>query len=191
MTVTFFDIDETLFSTCAKILVRNSNTGKIKRKLNNREFNTYKLKNGEVFDFVEFSDTNIFIKTSSPITKVIEILKESYNNGEEVYLLTARPDFDNKQAFIDFLNSHGINAGHKNDGKIHVIRAGNIKGSDSATKKKNIIKQILKTKKYSSAKMYEDSMENLEAFKSLSKDFNIIFKCYSIFEENIIDLNLV
>jgi len=52
-------------------------------------------------------------------------------------LLTARQDFGDKDKFLEFLVKHGIEAGHKDDQKVHVIKAGNIPGLDNARKKYN------------------------------------------------------
>ena len=51
-TLTIFDIDETLFHTKAKVAVVKD--GKVVRMLDNQEFNTYKRKAGEEYDFKEF-----------------------------------------------------------------------------------------------------------------------------------------
>jgi hypothetical protein len=40
--ITFIDIDETIFRTFAMINVLDKETGKVIKKLNNQEFNTYK-----------------------------------------------------------------------------------------------------------------------------------------------------
>lgn len=63
--ITFFDIDETIFHTFAKVYVKKG--GKVLRKLDNQKFNSYKLKRGEAFDFTEFRDAAIFSKSSKII----------------------------------------------------------------------------------------------------------------------------
>ena len=61
--LTIFDIDETMFITKAKVhVVKN---GKIVKKLDNQEFNTYKKKPGEEYDFGEFKNAEVFQKTST------------------------------------------------------------------------------------------------------------------------------
>ena len=75
----FIDVDQTLFSTFAKIHVVDKETGEIKKKLSNQEFNSYQLKQGEEFDFKEFEDANLFRKTSQPIKPVIEKVKKIIN----------------------------------------------------------------------------------------------------------------
>ena len=46
--ITFIDIDETIFRTFAMIYVLDKESKEVVKKLNNQEFNTYKLKYNEV-----------------------------------------------------------------------------------------------------------------------------------------------
>ena len=70
--ISFFDIDETVFNTFAKIIVRDKNTGKEITQLTNQEFNSYKLKDNEEFDFQQFGDAKIFKDTSKVIDSVMK-----------------------------------------------------------------------------------------------------------------------
>jgi hypothetical protein len=181
--ITFIDIDDTLFETHALIYVIKD--GSIVRKLTNQEFNVYELQDGESFDFREFRSSDIFINTSNPIESMIKKLIAMFNNiskaGSDMYLLTARGDFDNKQKFLDFLKSYGIPVGHVNDGKIHVIRAGNKPGNNSAIRKKEIIRDFLLKYNYSTVRLYDDAISNLNAFKELQEEFkHIKFESYVI-----------
>ena len=71
--LTIFDIDETLFSTNAKIKVLKE--GKLIKTLDNQSYNKYKLKKGETFDYGQFKSAKIFKETSTPIAKVINRAK--------------------------------------------------------------------------------------------------------------------
>ena len=65
--LTIFDIDETMFITKAKVhVVKN---GKVIKKLDNQEFNAYKKKPGEDYDFGEFKNAEVFNRTSTPIAR--------------------------------------------------------------------------------------------------------------------------
>ena len=66
-TLTIFDIDETLFHTKAKVGVVKD--GKVIRMLDNQEFNTYKRKKGETYDYGQFANAEVFRKTSTPIAR--------------------------------------------------------------------------------------------------------------------------
>ena len=67
--LSIFDIDDTLFHTTAQIAVVKD--GKIIKKLTNAQFNTYKLQDGESFDFSEFKDAAKFYHESNPIKRMI------------------------------------------------------------------------------------------------------------------------
>jgi len=184
----FFDIDETLFKTKAKVYVLNKDTGEIIKKLSNQEFNTYQLNQNEIYDFREFKDSKLFTKTSEPIgtmiAKLKAIFKNASKNGSEIYLLTARQDFDNKEKLLQYFRGLGIDVGHKNEGKIHIIRAGNTavsKGLKSAEAKKEVINNFVKTNKYSRIRLYDDDKTNLDKFLELKNDYpNYKFEAYLV-----------
>jgi len=183
--ITFFDIDDTLFEGEAKILVKDSITHARLRELTPSEYNNYENNPEEYLDFSQFTSTDKFIETSTPMTKTIQILQDFYeiakNSDSEVYLLTARRDFDKKEEFIEFLIKHGIEAGHKDEQKVHVFRAGNIPGLDNAGKKYRIIKNLLQDSDFETVRLYDDSEDNLEAFKKLELDYpNINVEAYLV-----------
>ena len=68
--LTMFDVDETMFKTKARVHVTKD--GKVIKKLTNQEFNKYKLKSGEDFDFGEFTNAKIFNQTSTPIARRLQ-----------------------------------------------------------------------------------------------------------------------
>ncbi len=101
--LTIFDIDDTLFHTTAKILVKKD--GKVVKELDNKEFNQYILKPGEEFDFHQFKSAEKFHKESKPIARMLAkakmILKNSLNNPKsKVIIVTARGDFDDRDTFL-------------------------------------------------------------------------------------------
>lgn len=176
----FFDIDETLFHTYAKILIKNTETNEIIKSLTNSEFNGYKLKENEAFDFQEFKSASIF-KDSSPIKSTIERLKKIQSDiNNEVYLLTARANFDNPKELLDFFKSHGINVGHKNNkGEIHILRSGEMSNKEKIPTEeakfryvKNIIlekKDIKKQNLY----FFDDYFKNVSNMIKIANDFDI------------------
>ena len=89
--LTIFDIDETMFITKAKVKVVKN--GKVIKKLDNQEFNTYKKKDGETYDFGEFKNAEVFKRTSTPIARMINkvraILKNATKAGSKVIIVTA------------------------------------------------------------------------------------------------------
>lgn len=174
--LTIFDIDETMFITKAKVhVVKN---GKVIKKLDNQEFNTYKKKAGEEYDFGEFKNAEIFNRTSTPIAKMINkvkaILKNATKSGSKVIIVTARPDFDNKKVFLDTFKKQGIDID-----KIYVERAGNLGGGPAADNKKVIFKKYLDQKIYKRIRLFDDAMSNLKMFINLQKEYpNVSFEAF-------------
>lgn len=179
--LTVFDIDETLFHTAAKILVRKD--GKIVKELDNRQFNTYVLEPGESFDFRQFTDAQFFHDTSIPIEKMWKKAKSTLSSvgrrpGSRVIIVTARSDFDDKETFLNTFRKHGLDID-----KIHVHRAGNL-NMPSAAAKKRIIGQYLATGQFDMVRLFDDAESNLKGFLSLRDEFpGIKFKAYMVLED--------
>lgn len=181
--VTFFDIDETLFHTSAKVLIIKN--GKLVRELSNQEFNTYKLKDGEKFDFTQFRDAEIFKDNSKPIKQTVDKIKEmsktAIMNGSKIALLTARQSFEDmatfKQAFVD----QGIPIE-----KIDINFAGDIaeKAGSVALAKKTIVERYLAHGEYQEAVLLDDNKENLEEFLKIAEtDEGIKFEAILVKED--------
>ena len=168
--ISFFDIDETIFHTHALINVMKNE--QIIKKLTNKEFNTYKLQDGESFDFSEFRDSSVFYNTSEPINNVIKLVKRYIDNikgNDRVIFLTAREDFKDKNKFLETFRKYGINIDHPN---VYVERSGNLKFIEKVHQRKNfIVRKYIKTKLYTDVKMYDDSHNNLSNFMMLQKSF--------------------
>ena len=166
--LTIFDIDDTLFHTDAKVYVKKDD--KVVNTLDNQEFNTYKLKNGEEFDFGEFKSAKLFQQTSTPIGKMIKrakaIIKKAIPKGSKVIMATARSDFDDRDTFLDTFRAHGIDID-----KIYVERAGNLGLGSPAKNKKVVFQKYLKTGLYKRIRLFDDSKQNLNSFMSLAKKY--------------------
>lgn len=176
--LTIFDIDETLFQTKAQIKVMKG--GKVVRSLDNQQFNDYKLKDGESYDFGEFKSAETFQNTSVPIMKMIEkaksIIKNATAAGSRVIIVTARADFDNKKKFLDTFRRYGIDID-----KVYVERAGNLGLGSSAKNKRFVFHKYLRGGKYERVRFFDDAMSNLTMFKALQKQYpNIQFEAYHV-----------
>ena len=177
-TLTIFDIDETLLHTKAKVAVVKD--GKVVRMLDNQEFNTYKRKAGEEYDFKEFKSADVFRKTSVPVVKMIEkakaIVKAKKNPHSRAIICTARADFDNKKMFLQTFRDHGLPID-----EMHVERAGNLGIDSSAEAKKVIFRKYLNTQNYIKSRLYDDAMSNLKAFLELSDEYpNVQFEAWFV-----------
>lgn len=168
--LTIFDIDDTLFHTTAKILVKKN--GKVVRELDNQEFNQYILKPGEEFDFNQFKDAQKFHKESKPIGRMLAkakaILRNSLNNPKsKVIIVTARGDFDDRDTFLATFRKYGFDID-----KVRVERAGKIEGDIlPAFKKVIIIRNYLRTGQFGRVRLFDDSMTNLKEFLKLQNEF--------------------
>ena len=176
--LTIFDIDDTLFHTTAKVLVKKD--GKVIHSLDNQEFNDYKLKSGEQFDFGEFRSAKKFKEESKPIEKMMAKAKAILRNTmrkpkSKVVIITARDDFDDKDTFLDTFRQHGFDIDN-----VRVERAGKIAGDMlPAHKKFIIIHNYLKTGQFSRVRLFDDSMTNLKVFLQLKeKHPEIKFEAY-------------
>jgi hypothetical protein len=176
--LTIFDIDDTLFHTTAKIAVMKD--GKQIRELTNQEFNTYKLKAGESFDFRQFRSAAKFRAESKPIDRMLSKAKIILRNAQanpksRVIILTARDDFDDKKTFLATFRDHGLDID-----KIRVERAGKMGTKYSpAIQKAIIIYNYLKTEQFGRVRLFDDSMANLKEFLKLKQHFpKITFEAY-------------
>lgn len=176
--LTIFDIDETLFHTTAKIQVIKN--GKILRALTNVEFNSYKLKSGESFDFGQFKSAKIFNQTSTPIGKMVAkaklIIKNATKKGSKVIVVTARGDMDDKKLFVATFEAHGLDMKD-----VYIERAGNIGLDNSAQNKEVVFRKYLDTGKYKRIRLFDDAMENLLALTSLKEEYpDVSFEAYRV-----------
>lgn len=172
-----FDIDDTLFHTTAQITVKKA--GKVVKKLTNAEYNTYRLKAGESFDYSEFKDAAKFYKESRPITRMInkakEIVNRMNNPLSRTIIITARANFDNRDKFLATFRKYGFPID-----KVYVERAGNMTDIDlPAEKKAVIISKYLKGGDYKKVRLFDDSMSNLRTFLRLKTQFPTVkFEAY-------------
>ena len=169
--LTIFDIDETLFHTEAKVQV--SKEGKIVKILDNQQYNSYRLKKGESFNYGQFKSAKIFKETSTPIAKVIKrakrIIHFATRKGSKVIIVTARQDMDDKKIFKEAFKAQGIDIG-----RVYVERAGNI-GKETASENKVVIfKRYLDTGRYARIRLFDDDKNNLKAFLSLKKNTQVL-----------------
>lgn len=168
--ISFIDIDDTVFKTSAKILVKDDNNNII-HELNSYDYNNYNLKNGEHYDFSQFKSSDIFFNTAEPIGNVINKINRLLNiiklkkGYDKIVFITARGNFDNKQKFLDTFRNTGIPVDNKNI--VYIERAGNI-NKPTPIAKAEIIDKYLSNGKYNIARMIDDSIDNLNSFLELN-----------------------
>lgn len=158
-----FDVDDTLIHTSANILVNKN--GKHIKTIPNKEFNTYKLKPGEEFDFSEFDDPNIL--SNEVFTPYWNTLKREYYKGTHISIITARSD---ATMIRNFFLKNGIDIKQSlifaiNDPKLH------LRGTVQE-KKSQIIKMLSKLG-YETIVFFDDDEGNLKTAKELEKTCDI------------------
>jgi hypothetical protein len=174
-----FDIDDTLFHTTAKVHVKKD--GKTVQKLSSAEYNSHSLPPGHEYDYHEFHSAHKFNTESKPVHRMMDKMKGIHASVKakgtgKVIMNTARQDFDDKHKFLDTFRQHGVDIDD-----IHVHRAGNIKGMSVGQAKNEVIRKHLNTGNYKSVSLYDDSIENLNHFKELSKEHpDVKFKAYHV-----------
>lgn len=176
-----FDIDDTLVHPTARVHIRDQN-GNITHTLNSHQYahhvNNEKLPRGHSYDFSEFRDAKKFHDESKPIQPMIDKVKElQKDKTKHVIFNTARSNMNNKSKFLDTFRKQGLNMK-----KIHVIRAGNIKGQESGDQKKaRVVSGYVRKHKYNSVHMYDDDKKNLTTFAGLSQQHpNTSFKAHQV-----------
>jgi len=181
--IIIFDLDDTLVVTNAKILVKDSLTGET-FDLTPQEFNEYEKEPHHEVDYNQFNDANI-LKAGRLVEWVLNILREAYESGTAVGIITAR---DNKQLVREFLLSHGIDVHPKLIYAVSDPEFG-VDGS-IAEKKKEAFRKLI-TKGFRHFTFYDDDRKNLELAKSLENEFdNITIKTRKIGRTQVPKLNI-
>ena len=177
-----FDIDDTLFHTTARVHVKKGS--KTVTTLSSAEYNGHKLPPGHHYDYHEFHSAHKFDTESKPVHRMMDKLKGVHASVKakgkgRVILNTARQDFDDKETFLGTFRRHGVAIDD-----IHVHRAGNLAREKKLTigqAKNEVIRKHLNTGNYTHVSLYDDSEENLNHFKELSKEHpNVKFKAYHV-----------
>lgn len=170
-TLNVWDIDDTLGKTDARVIVMKD--GKKVRVLDPGEYNTYKPKEGETFDFTQFRSGKIFRDTFKPINNVLDRAKDIvWNQSENSHsiILTARADFEDRDEFLQAFRDHGFPIDH-----VYVERSGNLAklkpSSPAHINKAVILKRYMQSGKFDRVRMWDDHEKNLEILYKLGKQF--------------------
>ena len=146
-----FDFDDTLAFTDACIILHDNGS---RHWLTPAEFNGYELQDGEHFDFTEFKNPE-YILNGRP-TKLVELAKEVYNEGHDLFILTARGD-SIADAIQEFLSQFGVRAT-----AVHCVGD---HGSDIARSKRKALLTIMES--YDKIYFYDDDESNIAAAQEI------------------------
>jgi hypothetical protein len=184
-----FDIDDTLVTTEAKILVKKGERTVV--ELTPAEFNTFDLENNPIilkdkelsgpgtynFDFSQFMDSELFQETSKPIEPMINKVKalQKYvqkNPNAKIIFNTARSDFDAAEPVLNTFKDLGLNMDPAQEKYIHINRSGNYTDKIPTAEKKNkllVEKYLPPGHDFTSVHFWDDAEENLYTYKKLNQ----------------------
>lgn len=161
--ILLFDVDDTLIHTTAQIGVIKH--GKLIKKITNNEFNEYKLKSGESFDFSEFDDPHIL--NNETFTPYWKTLKREYEKGTHIGIITARGNCD---MIFQFFKNKGIEI--KRD-LVYAVGDPKMGLGGSVAEKKSVVISRLVEKGYRTLVFFDDNETNLIFAKSLENKHKI------------------
>jgi len=182
-TLNVFDIDDTLFKTDSRVLIVKD--GKVVKELASGEFNTYKLKPGEEYDFQQFKSGKHFHTTAKPIDNMIKRAQRavaSQRESDQSIIITARSDFYDKELFLQKFREHGFPID-----KVYVERAGNLQKLKSDAKthitKGVVLLRYIKTGKFNKIRMWDDHEGNLDILLKIGQKYpDIDIEAYMVDE---------
>lgn len=161
--ILLFDVDDTLIHTTAQIGVLKN--GRLLKKITNDEFNEYKLKPGESFDFSEFDDPNLLNKEA--LTPYWKTLKREYLKGTHIGIITARGDCD---MIYKFFKGKGIEIKRK---LVFAVGDPKMNLSGTVAEKKSKVISKLAILGYKTFVFFDDNEANLNFAKSLESKYKI------------------
>lgn len=186
-TLWIIDMDDTLFTSYGHVDVYNDENELIDR-IDSRDFFWSKQEiefygPGKRFCFKYFRCTQDFIDTAKPIgDNWSRILALGAKDGDR-HIVTAREHFDDQEGFESFVrsvlkdNDLGINCCVYSEGQKHFPEA-----------KQEVIRRLLKTKRYDRVHMFDDRPDNLDAFLDLRDEFDFTtFHAVHVEGENFCD----
>lgn len=173
-TLNVWDIDDTLGKTKARVaIIKNDQVVKV---LEPSEYNTYKLKSDEKFDYSQFRCGKLFRDTFVPIENVLNKAKSIVMNQDETsksIIITARADFKHHKEFLQTFRDYGFPID-----QVYVERAGNISELNpnfpAHINKGVIIKKYLKTGKWNRICMWDDHAKNLDILFKIAELYSNI-----------------
>lgn len=158
-----FDVDDTLIHTSAKIWVMKGNEHI--KTLTNAEYNDYKKKPDEWFDYREFNDPKILSRET--FTRYWSTLKREYRKGTHISIITARND---ARMIRRFFLKNGIDI---KDELVFAVGDPRLGLAGSVQEKKATIIRELVALGYHTLVFFDDNEGNLEAAKALEKELGI------------------
>jgi hypothetical protein len=161
-----FDLDDTLIISTAKIQVLDSG-GRVLKSLTPAEFNFFKHDPKKyTLSFGEFEDAEI-LRESKFIMDILEKLRDYYNNGVSVCVLTAR---SNSGMIRNFFLENGIDI-HRE--LVIAVNDPSWGFTGNIAQRKSQGLHLLIEKGYNDFIFFDDNQENLDHAKEIEKEKNV------------------
>ena len=156
-----FDFDDTLAVDKSTVDVLDKETGEIVHRLSSEKFKSYKLKDGERFDFEGHANKEM---KADPIPATLKIMRKVMGRGGRTVILTGRA----KGAGVEkYLRDMGIN--------IEVVAIGKMAGGShegiARAKRDWIAGEI--DKGYNDIEVFDDNALNIQYIKTLADPGNV------------------
>jgi hypothetical protein len=190
-----FDLDDTLITTTAKVRVCDDQ-GQALRFLTPAEFTDYRLASGESFDFREFSDVGI-LSRGILVRYTRDIIEQLLIRGTRSCfgILTARGDKSLHAGFLIrlFRDLFGIRLQkglifavsdarfNRHKDRIAIQGKAVFSSLSVPERKALVVLEDLISRGFNDISFYDDSRENLAAFRHLAKEYpKVVFKAHFI-----------
>ena len=156
-----FDIDNTILTCDAKIYVLDKDNHIIK-ELTSKEFNNYILPDDCHFDFSEFSDLKVLLR--STLKPRFETLVKEYFKGTHISILTARSNYEMiKKFFIQ----KGLNI---KSNLIFTVGSKEYEHLGSVSRRKSYCIKKLINLGYKKLTFFDDDLNNLKDAENVCKN---------------------
>jgi hypothetical protein len=179
-----FDLDDTLFHTEGKAIVRANN--QIVRYVSNEDLKTDKLIKGESYDWSQYDSSSVFAR-SRPIEPMIKKLIKIHNKskkspGDKILINTARRCVTDNNEFLAKFKQYGIDINN-----ITIAFANSIDTQNTDPEKKAfIIERYILNQWFNHIEMYDDNKANLDGFLDLKNDYSKVkFVAYHVMDGKI------
>jgi len=159
--IIIFDLDYPFFKTDAKIRILNAKTHEVIKELTPEQFNNFVQKKNHVMDFDDF-DSPALLRQGRVIHEIFEILKNSYNDGIPVAILTARSD---SELVRNFFLENGIDI---HPDLVIAINDPQFKYEGTIAERKKQAIEHLVDDGYKELTFFDDNEDNLRLAKSVS-----------------------
>ena len=165
--IVLFDLDDTLIKSKAKIYVLNEQNDIVK-KLTPAQYNHYRCKMGEHFNYGEFDNEEIL--NNSKFMSLWETLKAFYRRGINVGIVTAR---ENKEMLIRFFLRNGMDI---NRHLVFAIGGPTCKFRGRIEDRKRQVIEHLSARGYKNFVFYDDNLNNLNTVADMQHRIGVNIK---------------